>query len=330
MTNIDKELISLLVKGETIKKIKERTQMCSSDIAVKFNELESKGYLISRLFYEYGVKFQLSNKTLSSLQNNIEFPINSSFTFLVLSDTHYGNIYECPKLIKKSYQYAESKDIRYVFHLGDLTEGPELETRVNERLKRLDVHDQIDYVTRNYPKFDKVNTLYILGNHDARGLNNGIDISKVITKRRLDMHFLGYEYSKLKIGNINILLHHPFSIEKNSKYDNEIKDIYFNQDFDLILRGHTHSNEVYTNDTNSVVVNVPACYVSPSREFTSIYEVTIKNNNNEVELVNLFLSNNTEELIPISKVHYPLRGKQLVKQPQDQIAKFNNKWNKKR
>ena len=67
MTNIDKELISLLVKGETIKKIKERTQMCSSDIAVKFNELESKGYLISRLFYEYGVKFQLSNKTLSSV-----------------------------------------------------------------------------------------------------------------------------------------------------------------------------------------------------------------------------------------------------------------------
>ncbi len=331
---IDKIIIDMLKKGVTILHIKEKTGLCPSDIASKLNELSEKGYLINRFFNDAGVKFQLANNVPYPLQDTVQINTGPSFSFIVIADTHYGNIYDNPNLVKRAYEYANEKNIKYVFHLGDIIEGCELEEKNSSRIRLLDLHDQIDYLTRNYPKYDKINTLYILGNHDYRGLNNGIDISKVISKRRLDMHFLGYKNSRLQIGNINVLLHHPFFIDKKMKYDSEIKDLYPNMNFDLILRGHTHHNEIFVNSDGSLVVNVPACYSSPNRSYTNIYEITLKNNNltNEMEINTILLPFDREEVIPISKMYLPITPKSLIKKMQGPInnAVSSNKWQKKR
>lgn len=323
MLKIEDKMIELLRHGVYFSKLKTKTGLCYSDLVGKMHSLEEKGYLIDRIFNEYGVKYIIGDSRIKPLQDNIEFNTCGKFNFLVIADTHLGNIYEDMDLVYKCYQYAENNDIRYVFHLGDMIEGIALENHTNDRIKRLSVHDQLDYVTRNYPKSDKITTLYILGNHDYRCMNKGIDVSRVLERRRMDMHFLGYKNSKIRIGNRDILLHHPFTIERPNKYDDEIKDLYMKPDFDLVLRGHTHHNGIYINDMGSLVVNVPACYKSPSRVYNGIYEMSLREN--EIKINSLVVENYP---VLFSTLILPLKQKELIKKIDNPIEKFNNKRNK--
>ena len=324
MLEVDARVIELLKKGVTLQKLKSKTGMYSSDVVKKIHSLEDRGYLIDRIFNEYGVKFKLAEAPIVALQDNVVIPIESKFTFLVISDTHLGNIYENVAMLNKVYEYAEMNNIRYIIHLGDMIEGQALENQSQARIKRLDIHDQVDFLTKNYPKSDSVTTLYILGNHDYRSVPNGIDISRTISKRRLDMHFLGYKNSRITIGNRTVLLHHPFTIVNDQKYDDEIKELYLNPEFDLVLRGHTHHNGIYTNEMDSIVLNVPACYNSPSRMYTGAYEITFKND--ELLLQSLILSN---EVYPFTSIKYELKPKQLIKSPESRIDKFNSRYKRK-
>lgn len=325
MLELDKKMVELLKQGVTLQKLQSEFDLCPSDLTKKVHGLEDKGYLITRIFYEYGVKFQILDKPLTTLQDKVEIISDNKFTFLVISDTHIGNIYENIELINKVYEYALTNDIRYVFHLGDMIEGISADDRFgsHSRIKREGAHEQVDFLTKNYPKKDGIDTLYILGNHDYRCLREGIDISRVIENRRLDMHFLGYQNSRIKIGNRDVLLHHPFRIVKERKHDEELKDLYFNPEFDLILRGHTHTNGIYFNDMGSLVVNVPACYSSPTRPYIGAYEVTMKNDN--LELQSLIIG---DEVTPFSSFKHNLKPKELIKTRQDQITKFNNRQDK--
>lgn len=322
MLQIDEKIFKLLENGTTFLKLKEKTGLYSSEIVQKVRSLEDKGYLIDRIFNEFGVKYKIANSLLAPLQDNVSISTGEYFSFLVYSDTHVGNKFDSIEKINEVYEYAEKHNIRYVIHLGDMLEGISLEGQNNSRIKILDIHDQVDCLTRNYPKSDKIDTLYILGNHDYRALSLGIDVSKIIYNRRMDMHFLGYKNSKIKLGNLDVLLHHPFTMEKNKKYDDEIKDLYFNPEFDLVLRGHTHQNNIYVNDMNSVVLNVPACYDSPSRSYVSFYQVGIKKD--QVIFNNIILG---EEPELFSSISYPLKQKILIKN-NDQITKFNSRLEK--
>ena len=313
MQDIDMKILNLLKKGTTLKELMEKTVMYPSEIAVKLNNLENKGYEIHRLFNENGVKFQLLEQLKPvSYQDNLWIKFGTKMTFLVIADTHFGNADENLELVEQGYQYAIKNDIKYIFHLGDLIEGVSLANSNNDRVIRTNIHDQIDFITKYYPKSDTVNTLYILGNHDYRALKNEcIDIAKVITKRRPDMHFLGYQNSKIRLGNRVILLQHPFTIEREEKYDKAINETYDDTRFDLVFRGHTHHNNIYFNSFGSIVVNVPACYTTTIRPYTSAYEATIKDSDtiSNVELTNLVLSNFSSSPIPLSVNRYSLKKK---------------------
>lgn len=292
MIEFENKMIMLLKKGVTFAKLKTKTGLCSSELVKKMNNLKNKGYVINRQFNDDGVKFVLGDKAIDILQDNIKIDFENKFTFLAMADTHIGNVYENMSLVKNLYKYAEEHNIKYIFHLGDMVEGSSLKNSKDFRIKRESVDEQIDYLTRTYPKYDTINTMYILGNHDNRWLNDGIDISKIIENRRYDMHFLGYKNSKIILGNKNVLLHHPFTIERSCKYDDEIEELYPTCDFDLVLRGHTHHNGIYVNNMNSIVVNVPACYDSPNRKYVGIYEITLKNE--RIELEQLIVSDSVE------------------------------------
>ncbi len=323
MAEIDKKIIEMLQKGVTLQKIKLKFDLCDSDVVKRINALSNMGYSIGRSFNEYGVKFQVSDKIVMPLQDNINITTSNKFTFLVIADTHFGNIYEDLELVNGLYQYAQDRNIRYVFHLGDIIEGCALDNQSPSRIKRADIHEQVDFVTKKYPKSDKVDTIYILGNHDYRCLSKGIDISKVIERRRLDMHFAGFKSSKIRVGDKLVLLQHPFTIEKSSIYDSEIRDLYFKPQFDLILRGHTHHNGIYINEDESIVVNVPACYSSPSRKYQGAYEVEFFNDS--VTLRSLILDSEPEVF---SEIKYELKPKEKTKTLDSPIDKFNARYSK--
>lgn len=308
MLEIDGKLVQLLKKGTTLTSLQSKMGLYGAEVVKKIHSLEDRGYLIHKQFYDFGVKYIILPEPVKELQDNVEILTNDSFTFIAIGDTHYNNIYENPNLVNCVYQYAESKKIRYILHVGDMTEGIALPAHNADRIKRFDVHEQMDFIASNYPKSEKIETLYILGNHDQRCMNEGIDISRVLEKKRLDMHFLGYKNSKLKIGNRNILMHHPFSMNRDKKYDDEIKDLYMDPEFDIVLRGHTHHSGIYINEMGSIVLNIPACYSSPSRKYNGIYQVTLKEN--EVKIENLIVDN---EVHLFNVIKYPLSEKEKTK-----------------
>lgn len=303
MLEIENKLIMLLKKGVTFAKLKSKTGLCSAELVKKMNALKNKGYVINRQFNDDGVKFMIGDRTADILQDNIKIVYENRFTFLVMADTHIGNVHENMDLVKNLYKYAQEKNIKYVFHLGDMVEGTSVRESKDFRIKRDSVDEQIDYLTRTYPKYDSINTLYILGNHDNRWLNEGIDISKIIDNRRYDMHFLGYKNSKIVLGNRNVLLNHPFIVDRNFKYDHEIEELYPDCNFDLVLRGHTHHNGIYVNDNNSIVVNVPACYDSPNRKYVGVYEITLTNE--KLELDQLIVSKTVDRF---SRIKFDLNN----------------------
>lgn len=306
MIQLEDKLITMLRDGANVLKLKTKTELCDSDLTRKIRALENKGYIINKVFNEYGVKYKIGDNLNASLHDNFAISTGTKFTFLTIADTHIGNKYENMQLVNNIYKYALDNNIRYVIHLGDMIEGTALNDKPDDRLKRIDINEQIDYLTRYYPKHDTINTLYILGNHDYRCVSKGIDISKTIENRRLDMHFLGYKNSKIQLGKTDILLQHPFAIERDNKYDKEIIEMYPGESFDLVLRGHTHHNGIYVNDFGSIVVNVPACYNSPTRKYVSAYEITLKEN--ELELDNLIID---DEVSKFSVIKYPLKTKTL-------------------
>jgi len=323
MLDIEEKMIVLLKNGVTFTKLKSKTGLCSSELAKKINRLKNKGHIINKQFNQDVVKLMIDNDLIDELKDNVKIDFDNRFSFLVLSDTHIGNIYENISLIKSLYKYAEKRNIKYVFHLGDLTEGTAIKDSKNIRIKRFTVDDQVSFLTRNYPKHDSINTLYILGNHDERWVKEGIDISKIIDSRRYDMHCLGYKNSKITIGNTNILMQHPFSIEREQKYDDEIRDLYICPNFDLVLRGHTHYNGIYINDMNSIVVNVPACYGSPTRKYIGAYEIILKKN--EEELKQLIVD---EDVQAFAHLKFPLENKTYNNEKIDQTTKFNKRLEK--
>jgi len=300
MLEVEDKIIKMLKNGATFAKLQTKTGLTSSKLAHKLLILKNKGYVINKEFHEHGVKLWINNQIIHTLQDNISINCSNKFTFIALADTHIGNIYENMDAVKLLYKYALDKNIEYVVNLGDITEGTSLKDGNDSRIKRFTLNEQIDFLTRNYPKYDTINTLYILGNHDERWLNTGMDISKIIDNRRYDMHCLGYKNSKITIGNKNILLHHPFSIERDHKYDKEIHKLYLNPEFDLVLRGHTHHNGIYINDMNSIVVHVPACYNSPTRKYTGAYQVTLREN--DLELTQLIIG---DEVHDFSHIRIP-------------------------
>ena len=122
------------------------------------------------------------------------------------------------------------------------------------------------------------------------------------------MHYLGVSNSKIRIGNRDILLSHPLTIEKEHKYDSKIKELYPDDSFDLILRGHTHHNGMYVNDAGSLVINVPACYRSPTRPYTGAYWITIREK--ELVIKNLIISDKIDVFL---ETKHKLEPKKLVK-----------------
>lgn len=45
--------------------------------------------------------------------------------FIVISDTHFGSIFESIEYLEMVYEYAVKNGIKYIFHCGDLIEGEE-------------------------------------------------------------------------------------------------------------------------------------------------------------------------------------------------------------
>ena len=127
---------------------------------------------------------------------------------LLLSDTHLASIYDRLDILRYLYEQAEDRQVDYILHSGDLTEGLSGRPQQLYELKENSYTGQRDYVIDKYPQSD-IPTYIIAGNHDLWWVKQcGSDIVKDICDKRDDITYLGSDCEDLMIGKLRVRLYH--------------------------------------------------------------------------------------------------------------------------
>ena len=164
---------------------------------------------------------------------------------LLISDTHLCNKADRLDILNYLYDKAENKGIKYILHCGDLTDGMYLNRpqQIYE-LRCLGFTEHLDYVVEKYPKFSG-KTYFIGGNHmDTYFRNGGGDLSVAISKQRPDMIYLNPDTALLKIGKINIQMHHGGggrSYSLSYKLQRYVETLPQDKKIDIVMQGHFHN-----------------------------------------------------------------------------------------
>ena len=122
------------------------------------------------------------------------------FKFIVISDTRIGSKSQQLSILNDIYQKASEMGINNVIHCGNLTEGLYSSTSEYSDSTFLDDSQiQIDYIAKNYPKYDSIKTYFITGPKDQIHLKkNNLNIGRRISKARPDLIYLGQNSCNIK------------------------------------------------------------------------------------------------------------------------------------
>jgi biotin operon repressor len=92
---------------------------------------------------------------------------NREFKFVAISDTRIGSKSQQLSILNDIYQKASELGYNNVIHCGNITEG--LYPTNHEYADSTFLDDsqiQVDYITKNYPKFENIKTYFITGTKD--------------------------------------------------------------------------------------------------------------------------------------------------------------------
>lgn len=138
--------------------------------------------------------------------------------YMVVSDTHLGNNRQQLHLLNELYREAYKREIKDVYHVGDLVDGDYSSVR-KEQPRQVFLHgfDELaGYVVNMYPEVDGITTRFILGSHDETTYKNGqatlsmwVPIGREAMTGREDMIYLGQDQWVGEIGNVRAILDHP-------------------------------------------------------------------------------------------------------------------------
>lgn len=172
--------------------------------------------------------------------NNLEH-----IKLLLISDTHLASKYDRLDILRYLYQEAEDKNVNYILHSGDLTEGLSGRPQQLFELKEASYTGQRDYVIDKYPKSDRP-TYFIAGNHDLWWIKQcGADICQDIANNRDDLHYLGSDCEDLKIGKLRIRLYHGnggTAYAKSYKLQKYLDAIPSEELPHILQTGHVHNS----------------------------------------------------------------------------------------
>lgn len=163
---------------------------------------------------------------------------------LMISDTHLCSKYDRLDILRYLYNEAEDKNVDYIMHSGDVTDGKSNRPQQIYELKECSYEGQRDYVIDKYPKSD-IKTIMIPGNHDLWWVKEcGSNIVKDIGKNRDDLICLDTDCEDLKIGKIRYRLYHGYGSEsyaKSYKLQKFLDRIPTEELPDIMQTGHVHN-----------------------------------------------------------------------------------------
>ena len=152
-----------------------------------------------------------------------QYNINES-KILLISDTHYGSVYENMNYTYDAIDFAVANGIHIVLHGGDI-----IEAGVKQK-SGFNIVKQANHFIDSYPLDKSINTYALFGNHDYMAINQDKSIMEILSSRK-DINILGFKKAYLKwCGNIIGLQHDIENIKLNLPYNAEY----------ICFKGHSH------------------------------------------------------------------------------------------
>lgn len=232
---------ALIKKKKSLQEVSEILNLKDYEIIGLVKLMREQGYLVD---YVDGDLIKLQKPT--NKEDIYEIPNDmSTIPLLIISDTHLTNKAARLDILKYLYEEAEKKGVKQVLHVGDLTDG--IYTNRPQQINELICHgydEHLDYVVEKYPRFDG-KIYFVGGNHmQTYFRNGGSDLGRAISKEREDMVYLNPDTADLKIGKLNIRMHHgsggkAYSVSyKLQKYAETINP---KDNIHMVLQGHFHN-----------------------------------------------------------------------------------------
>lgn len=183
------------------------------------------------------LKKPLKSNDVYKIPNNLE-----RLRLLLISDTHLCSKYDRLDILNYLYDKADKKQVNYILHSGDLTDGLSNRQQQLYELKEISYDGQRDYTIEKYPK-SNIPTYLIAGNHDLWWVKQcGTDIVKDICKNRDDLIYLGSDCEDLQIGKLKIRLYHGKGggYAKSYKLQKYLDAIPIEEKPHILQTGHIH------------------------------------------------------------------------------------------
>jgi hypothetical protein len=243
--NLSKSVLELTTKERTTKEICDKLEISENVLKAVINDLKDEGYS----FIEINGTIKIY-KQVAIQYDTFEENWNGDkiFRFGNVSDTHLCNKWQQLTFLNSVYDRFKQEGIKRVFHSGDIADGyyKNRPGHIYELIPGcVGVDEQADYVIKNYPQREGIQTEFITGNHDhTHILNGGADIGKRIASSRTDMKYLGQANARIKLTpNCILELNHPldgtayalsYSIQKY------IESYTGGEKPNILLNGHHH------------------------------------------------------------------------------------------
>ncbi len=179
------------------------------------------------------------------IHDHQEYFKGKDFLFGFVTDTHLGSTQERLHDLDNAYKIFQQEGVSKVYHAGDVVAGIKVYKGQENELKVWGLNKQADYVAKQYPKVEGIDTYFITGNHDLSFLNeSGADIGTVIEAKRKDMIYLDQIESDVKLTkDVMMRLWHGgggTAYALSYKGQRLIASLESGQKPKIILAGHYH------------------------------------------------------------------------------------------
>jgi predicted phosphodiesterase len=225
-------------KQPYVSKIADDLKMQEYEVYGLVEILKHRGYLFEIVDGQVIKVKPVKKDDVYSIPNNL-----SHLKLLMISDTHLASKFDRVDILKYLYEKAEDRNVNYILHSGDVTEGRSSRDEQVYNLKEISYTGQRDYVIDKYPR-SNIPTYMIAGNHDLWWFKkNGADIVKDICDHRDDLYYLGSDCEDLQIGKMKIRLYHGKgggSYARSYKIQKYLDSIAPSEIPHILQTGHIH------------------------------------------------------------------------------------------
>lgn len=199
--------------------------------------------------------------------DDLNLEITDTYKFAAISDTHLCSKVEMMSELHKFYDECQKRGITDVYHAGDILDGQSCYRGHEYEVNVFGADNQVEYLVNNYPQREGINTHFILGNHDYKYYrNSGVDVGKMINKRREDLNYLGQFQADVMWNGIKLIrLLHPsggMPYARSYRAQKIVEQMPSGEKPRIMIMGHLHVELKF--DYRNVCILQPGCFQGQS------------------------------------------------------------------